>query len=145
VCVCVCVWHFWLEMAPKIVILKFRSCTFCWCIYEKKRGCCVWVEWNVIYRNKFLFGCQFLWIYRVFFLRNSRKSPSIWFQTFPTYLFMLHLEARIFWYWNYIMTNLMHKFLIYFSIYFCLTCFGLSFSPSLEAGVQLRQWFKSPG
>jgi hypothetical protein len=31
------------------------------------------------------------------------------------------------------------------SIYFCLTCFGLSFSPSPEAGVQLRQWFKSSG
>jgi hypothetical protein len=39
----------------------------------------------------------------------------------------------------------MHKFLIYLSIYFCLTCFGLSFSPSSEADVQLRQWFKSPG
>jgi hypothetical protein len=35
--------------------------------------------------------------------------------------------------------------LFYLSIYFCLTCFGLSFSPSSEAGVQLRQWFKSPG
>jgi hypothetical protein len=43
------------------------------------------------------------------------------------------------------MTNVMHKFLIYLSIYFCLTCFGLSFSPSSEAGVQLRQWFRSPG
>jgi hypothetical protein len=43
------------------------------------------------------------------------------------------------------MTNVMHKFLIYLSIYFCLTRFGLSFSPSLEAGVLLRQWFKSPG
>jgi hypothetical protein len=39
----------------------------------------------------------------------------------------------------------MRKFLIYLSIYFCLTCFGLSFSPSSEAGVQFRQWFKSPG
>jgi hypothetical protein len=39
----------------------------------------------------------------------------------------------------------MHKFLIYLSIYFRLTCFGLSFSPSSEAGVQLRQWFWSPG
>jgi hypothetical protein len=39
----------------------------------------------------------------------------------------------------------MHKFLIYLSVYFCLTCFGLSFSPSSEAGVQLRQWFKSAG
>jgi hypothetical protein len=37
------------------------------------------------------------------------------------------------------------QILIYLSIYFCLTCFGLSFSPSSEAGVQLRQWFKSPG
>jgi hypothetical protein len=46
--------------------------------------------------------------------------------------------------WNCIMTNVMHKFLIYLSIYFCLTCFGLSFSPSSEASVQLRQWFKSP-
>jgi hypothetical protein len=43
------------------------------------------------------------------------------------------------------MTNVMHKFLIYLSIYFCLTLFGLSFSPSSEAGVQLRQWFNSPG
>jgi hypothetical protein len=42
------------------------------------------------------------------------------------------------------MTNVMHKFLIYFSIYFCLTCFGLPFSPSSEASVQIRQWFKSP-
>jgi hypothetical protein len=39
----------------------------------------------------------------------------------------------------------MHKFLIYLSIYFSLTCFGLSFSPSSETGVQFRQWFKSPG
>jgi hypothetical protein len=43
------------------------------------------------------------------------------------------------------MTNVMHKFLIYLSIYFCLTSFGLSISPSSEAGVQLRQWFKSAG
>jgi hypothetical protein len=43
------------------------------------------------------------------------------------------------------MTNVMHKFLIYLSIYFCLTCFGFSFSPSSEAGVQLRKWFKSLG
>jgi hypothetical protein len=35
--------------------------------------------------------------------------------------------------------------LIYLSIYFCLTCFGLAFSPSSEAGVQFRQWFKSAG
>jgi hypothetical protein len=42
-------------------------------------------------------------------------------------------------------TDVMHKFLIYLSIYFCLKCFGLSFSPSSEAGVQLRQWFKSVG
>jgi hypothetical protein len=47
--------------------------------------------------------------------------------------------------WNCIMTNVMHKFLIYFSLYFCLICFGLSFSPGSEAGVQFRQWFKSPG
>jgi preprotein translocase subunit SecG len=33
----------------------------------------------------------------------------------------------------------MHKFLAYLSIYFCLTCFGLSFSPSSEAGVQTQQ------
>jgi hypothetical protein len=32
-----------------------------------------------------------------------------------------------------------------FFIYFCLTCLGLSFSPSSEAGVQLRQWFKTRG
>jgi hypothetical protein len=33
--------------------------------------------------------------------------------------------------------------LFYLSIFFCLTCFGRSFSPSSEAGVQRRQWFKS--
>jgi hypothetical protein len=43
------------------------------------------------------------------------------------------------------MTYVMHKVLIYLSIYFCLTCFGLSFGPSSEAGVLLRQWFKSAG
>jgi hypothetical protein len=43
------------------------------------------------------------------------------------------------------MNNVMHKFFIYLSIYFCLTCFGLSFSPSSEPGVQFRQWFSSPG
>jgi hypothetical protein len=46
---------------------------------------------------------------------------------------------------KFIMTNLMHMFLIYLSIYFCLTCFGISFSPSSEVGVQLRQWFKCAG
>jgi hypothetical protein len=46
---------------------------------------------------------------------------------------------------NCIMTNVMHKFLIYLSIYFCLTCFGLPFSQSSGAGVQILQWFKSPG
>jgi hypothetical protein len=39
----------------------------------------------------------------------------------------------------------MHMFLIYLPIYFCLTCFGLSFSPSSEASVKLRQCFKSAG
>jgi hypothetical protein len=39
----------------------------------------------------------------------------------------------------------MLKFLINLSIYFCLTCLGLSFSPSSETGVQFRKWFKSPG
>jgi hypothetical protein len=43
------------------------------------------------------------------------------------------------------MTNVMHKFLIYLSVYFCLICFGLSISPSSEEGVQIRQGFKSPG
>jgi hypothetical protein len=39
-----------------------------------------------------------------------------------------------------IMIKVMHKFLIYLSIYFCLTGFGLSLSPSSEAGVQFRQF-----
>jgi hypothetical protein len=43
------------------------------------------------------------------------------------------------------MNNVMHKFLIYLSIYFCLTCFGLSFSPSSEAGIKLRQKFMAAG
>jgi hypothetical protein len=33
-----------------------------------------------------------------------------------------------------------HNVLINLFIYFCLTCFGLSFSPSSEAGVQFRHW-----
>jgi hypothetical protein len=37
---------------------------------------------------------------------------------------------------NCVMTNVMYKLSIYISIYFCLTCFGLSFSPSSMAGVQ---------
>jgi hypothetical protein len=37
------------------------------------------------------------------------------------------------------------QFFLNLYIYFCLTCLGPSFSPSSEAGVQLRQWFKSPG
>jgi preprotein translocase subunit SecG len=37
------------------------------------------------------------------------------------------------------MTNVMHKILTYLSIYFCVTCFRLSFSPSSEAGEQIRQ------
>jgi hypothetical protein len=44
-----------------------------------------------------------------------------------------------------IMTNVMHKLLIYLSICFCITCFGVAFSPSSEAGVQIRRWFKSTG
>jgi hypothetical protein len=39
----------------------------------------------------------------------------------------------------------MHRFLIYLCISFCLTCFGRSFSPSSEASVQFRQWFKFLG
>jgi hypothetical protein len=39
----------------------------------------------------------------------------------------------------------MQKFLINLSIYFSLTCFGFSFSPSSETGVQLWPWFKSFG
>jgi hypothetical protein len=44
------------------------------------------------------------------------------------------------------MTNVLYKFLIYVSINFCLTCFGLSFRPSLEAGVQfLLGMMSAPG
>jgi hypothetical protein len=39
----------------------------------------------------------------------------------------------------------MLKFLIYLSIYFCFTSFGLPISPSSEAGVQLWQLFKALG
>jgi hypothetical protein len=44
--------------------------------------------------------------------------------------------------WKCTMTNVVYKVLMYLSIYLCLTCFGFSFSPSSEAGVQPRQWFK---
>jgi hypothetical protein len=46
---------------------------------------------------------------------------------------------------SFITINVMHKFFIYLSIYFCLTCFGLSFSPSSGTGVQIRQWLKFAG
>jgi hypothetical protein len=52
-------------------------------------------------------------------------------------------------YQNYIeivkMTNVIHTFLTYLPIYFCLTCFWFSLGPSSEAGLQIRQWFKFPG
>jgi hypothetical protein len=54
------------------------------------------------------------------------------------------LKDRAFWN-DCTMTNVMYKFIIYLSIFFCLTCFGISFSPPSEAGVKIRQWFKSPG
>jgi hypothetical protein len=41
--------------------------------------------------------------------------------------FMLHVPCIL--ELNCIVTNVMHEFLIYLSIYFCLKCFGLSFSP----------------
>jgi hypothetical protein len=40
------------------------------------------------------------------------------------------------------MSYVMHKLLINLSIYFRLICFGLSFSPSSEAGVHIWQWFR---
>jgi hypothetical protein len=39
----------------------------------------------------------------------------------------------------------MQTFLIYLSIHFYLTYFGISFSSSSEAGVQFQQWFESTG
>jgi hypothetical protein len=42
------------------------------------------------------------------------------------------------------MTKVMHTLLIDLTIYFRLSCFGLSFSPSSEAGVEFRQWFSPP-
>jgi hypothetical protein len=41
------------------------------------------------------------------------------------------------------MTNVMHNFLIYLPIYFCLICFGLSVSPPSEVAVQFRQRYVS--
>jgi preprotein translocase subunit SecG len=42
------------------------------------------------------------------------------------------------------MTKVLHKFLIYLTICFCLKCLGLSFSQSSVAGVQFCQWFNPP-
>jgi hypothetical protein len=45
-----------------------------------------------------------------------------------------------------VITSVMRKFLKFIHVfYFCLICFGLSISPSSEAGVQIRQWIKSAG
>jgi hypothetical protein len=57
-------------------------------------------------------------------------------------IYMLHIKKCN---CNCVMANVMNKFVIYLSIYFCLTCFGLSSNPSSEADVQLRPWFKSAG
>jgi hypothetical protein len=75
------------------------------------------------------------------FLQTTSRSVCMCITSYIKFYYVstTHLEL------NCIMTKLMHKFLINLSIYFCLTCFGLSFSPSSEAGVQLRQWFQSPG
>jgi hypothetical protein len=43
-----------------------------------------------------------------------------------------------------LMNNVMDRFLIHLSIYFCLAYFGLSFSPSSETSVQFRRLFKYP-
>jgi hypothetical protein len=66
---------------------------------------------------------------------------------YPKSDFTVNFKIKKFWVctWNCTMTNVIHKFLIYLSVYICLACFGLSFSPSSEEGVQLQQWFKSPG
>jgi hypothetical protein len=43
------------------------------------------------------------------------------------------------------MTNVMSNFFNLLSIYFCLICFGVPFSPSSKADEQFRQWFKFCG
>jgi hypothetical protein len=53
----------------------------------------------------------------------------------------VHLETKF--YDDQLNTQIPNLF--HLSIYFCLICFGLSSSSTSEAGVQLRQWFKSPG
>jgi hypothetical protein len=77
-------------------------------------------------------------------LNDAIKTIVLWYRESErererTWTVVLHHN------WDCIKTNLMHKILTYLSNYFCLTCFGLSFSLSSVVGVQLRQWFKSPG
>jgi preprotein translocase subunit SecG len=83
--------------------------------------------------------------FREYFFAGKCISLSLKLTTLLARPFVLCSSRPIKFSRNCITTNVMHKFLIYLSIYFCLTCFGLSFSPSSEAGVQLRQWFKSAG
>jgi preprotein translocase subunit SecG len=76
---------------------------------------------------------------------NSYLTGNRLFNRITKLLIVFYLIRTCILEWNCIMTNVMYKFLIYLSIYFCVTCFGLSFSPSSEAGEQFQQWFKSPG
>jgi hypothetical protein len=84
-------------------------------------------KWITLTQNHF--GADFYHIitYHVYIPTNARK--------------MYNYKLSI----NCIMTNVLHTLLIYLSIYLCHTCFGLSFSPSSVAGVQLWQRLKSPG
>jgi hypothetical protein len=70
---------------------------------------------------------------------NLRRSGTYYLVTFESHFGYFMLQVPRILELNCIMTNVIHKFLIYLYIYFCLTCFGLSFSPSSEAGVQLRR------
>jgi hypothetical protein len=77
-------------------------------------------DFNFINRHIFYFGYAVILIL-VFFVRTLY---------FGMELYNDQLNAQFF--------NL-----FYLSIYFCLTCFGFSFSLSSEAGIQIRQWLKS--
>jgi hypothetical protein len=78
------------------------------------------------------------------FLRVLHFSLSVVPPVLHTNFFFM-LEGPCIFELNCTMTKVMIKFLINLSIYFYLTCFGLSCSPSSEAGVQLRQWLRSAG
>jgi hypothetical protein len=76
--------------------------------------------------------------------RNFGNRPSFHSHNTPVEFYIIRTAHFVMKLYN-DQRNALAFSLFYLSIFFCLACFGFSFSPFSEARLQLRQWFKSPG